>query len=168
VASGYAKRRRGVEDVVALHPNRQFNVMPIALAETDADIARCFPVMAQLRPHLVAGDFVPHVRGMMREGFHLAYVEEDGAVRAVAGYRYHDKLFSGRNLYVDDLVTDASQRSRGFGARLLRWLMDEARSHRCIQLELDSGVQRFDAHRFYFRERMHVSSYHFVIPIAAR
>jgi GNAT superfamily N-acetyltransferase len=139
--------------------------MKIHLAETDADIARCFPVMQQLRPHLVAGDFVARVRRMQAEGFHLAFVEEGEAVRAVAGYRYYDKLFSGKNLYVDDLVTDTAQRSRGHGRALLAWLIDQARAHQCDNFELDSGVQRADAHRFYFRERMHVSSYHFVFTL---
>lgn len=141
--------------------------MPIRLAETDADIARCFPIMAQLRPHLAAGEFVARVRRMQTEGFHLALLEEDDAVRAVAGYRYYDKLFSGKNLYVDDLVADAARRSCGHGAALLRWLAAEARRHGCVQLELDSGVQRHDAHRFYFRERMHVSAYHFVVALPA-
>ncbi len=139
----------------------------IALAITDADIARCFPVMQQLRPHLVAADFVARVRSMQREGFHLAFLESDGAVRAVAGYRYYDKLFSGKNLYVDDLVTDATQRSHGHGRALLAWLAAEARARGCTQLELDSGVQRHDAHRFYLRERMHISAYHFVIALKA-
>ena len=138
----------------------------IRLATTDADIARCFPVMQQLRPHLVAADFSARVRRMQAEGFHLALLEDDSTtVRAVAGYRYYDKLFSGRNLYVDDLVTDRASRSRGHGRALLAWLAAEARAHGCVQLELDSGVQRSDAHRFYFRERMHISAYHFVVPL---
>jgi GNAT superfamily N-acetyltransferase len=139
--------------------------MTIALAQSDDEIARCFPVMLQLRPHLVEADFIARVRRMQREGFHLAFLDDAGAVRAVAGYRFYDKLHSGRNLYVDDLVTDSDDRSRGYGGKLLAWLTDEARANGCVQLELDSGVQRFDAHRFYFRERMHVSAYHFVIPI---
>jgi GNAT superfamily N-acetyltransferase len=102
---------------------------------------------------------------MRSDGFQLAYLEEDGLVRAVAGYRYYEKLFSGQNLYVDDLVTDSSHRSRGHGTRLLAWLAAEARAHHCVQLELDSGVQRSEAHRFYFRERMHVSAFHFVVPV---
>ena len=142
--------------------------MIIALAQTDEEIARCYPVMAQLRPHLDEADFIARVRRMQREGFHLAFLDAAGAVRAVAGYRFHDKLHSGKNLYVDDLVTDSDDRSRGYGGKLLAWLTDEARANGCVQLELDSGVQRFAAHRFYFRERMHVSAYHFVIPIEAR
>lgn len=139
--------------------------MTIALAQTDPDIARCFPVMQQLRPHLAASEFVVQVRRMQPDGFHLAYLEDDSAICAVAGYRYYEKLFSGRNLYVDDLVTDVKHRSRGFGSALLKWLANEARTHGCTQLELDSGVQRCEAHRFYFRERMHVSAYHFVVPL---
>ena len=142
--------------------------MKIAIAETDSDIARCFPVMQQLRPQLVAADFVARVRGMQRENFHLAFREDGGGVvRAVAGYRYCDKLVSGKNLYVDDLVTDPAARSQGHGRALLAWLIAQARAHGCDNFELDSGVQRFDAHRFYFRERMHVSAYHFVLPLRA-
>jgi hypothetical protein len=33
----------------------------------------------------------------------------------------------------------------------------------CRQLELDSGVQRFGAHRFYLREGFDISSHHFSI-----
>jgi len=137
----------------------------IANAESDADILRCFPVMHQLRPHLVEADFVARVRRMQREGFLLARVEDDGVVCAVAGYRFHEKLFSGRTLYVDDLVSDGTRRSLGHGAKLLSWLAAQARAHDCDLLELDSGVQRFDAHRFYFRERMKISSYHFTRPL---
>jgi GNAT superfamily N-acetyltransferase len=139
--------------------------MKIAIAESDEEIARCFAVMVQLRPHLAEGGFVTQVRRMQAEGFRLAFLEDDGGIRAVAGYRFQEKLFSGRNLYVDDLVTGTSNRSRGHGSRLLAWLADEARRHGCDQLELDSGVQRFDAHRFYFRERMHISAYHFVTAL---
>jgi GNAT superfamily N-acetyltransferase len=139
--------------------------MTIALAQTDADIVRCFPVVAQLRPHLIEAEFLPRIRRMQKEGFHLAFLEDRGAVRGVAGYRFFEKLLCGPHLYVDDLVTDETNRSRGYGARLLTWLKAEAQAHRCMQLELDSGVQRSEAHRFYFRERMRVSAFHFVVPL---
>ena len=137
------------------------NSIHITPAESDADILRCFPVMAQLRPHRVEAEFVARVRRMQSEGFRLARLEEEGTVRAVAGYRFHEKLFSGRTLYVDDLVSDTTRRSQGHGARLLAWLAEQARARDCDLLELDSGVQRFDAHRFYFRERLRIASYHF-------
>jgi GNAT superfamily N-acetyltransferase len=134
----------------------------VALAESDAEIARCFEVMSELRPHLRAEDFVPRVRRQGDlAGFALAYVEEAGEVVAVAGFRVSECLAWGRFLYVDDLVSAARHRSRGHGGTLLRWLEARARAERCDELHLDSGVQRFGAHRFYLRERMDITSHHF-------
>ena len=135
--------------------------MTVRLATSDDAITRCFRVMQQLRPHLQSHEFVDTVRRQEAGGFHLAFVEDAGDVKAVAGYRIMDNLFSGRILYVDDLVTDESARSRGYGKRLLDWLIDQARAEGCKSLELDSGVHRFDAHRFYLTNRMVISSHHF-------
>ena len=68
---------------------------------------------------------------------------------------------AGRRLYVDDLVTDSAARSGGHGKLLLADLEKRARDAGCTSLTLDSGIQRSDAHRFYFRERMMIAAYHF-------
>src|SRR5213082_3578995 len=137
---------------------------PIARAKTASEIRKCYPVMRELRTHLTGEDeFVERVLGQQNEGYHLAFLEVESEVRAVAGYRFLNSLFSGKNLYVDDLVTREADRSHGYGGQLLDWLIDEARANGCETFELDSGVQRFDAHRFYFLKRMSISSYHFRI-----
>jgi GNAT superfamily N-acetyltransferase len=130
-------------------------------ATTDDQIARCFAVMVQLRPHLEESAFVSIVRRQFAGGYRLAGLESSGAVQAVAGYRLLDNLVGGRVLYVDDLVTDAAARSLGHGKELLDWLARLGRQEGCAFLELDSGVQRFDAHRFYFAHGMVISSHHF-------
>jgi GNAT superfamily N-acetyltransferase len=136
------------------------------LATSDADIARCFAVMQQLRPHLVESEFVGVIRHQETTGFLLALLEDaGGTVRAVAGYRYLDNLASGHVLYVDDLVTDAESRSAGFGKVMFDWLVGQARIAQCQCLTLDSGVQRFDAHRFYLTNRMIISSHHFRLAL---
>ena len=136
----------------------------IGVTRTRREIERCHPVMQELRPRCDNVEtFVDQVARQQKEGYLLAFVEDGGEVRAVAGYRFLESLFSGKFLYVDDLVTREQDRSRGYGGQLLDWLVEEARAHSCENLELDSGVQRFDAHRFYFLKRMHISSYHFKI-----
>lgn len=137
----------------------------IRIAESDAAIARCFAVMQQLRSHLAEAEFVPTVRRQQLGGYRLAYVEDAGQVRAVAGFRVLDNLVNRRVLYVDDLVTDAASRSRGYGKALLTSLIQRARDEGCQCLELDSAVQRFDAHRFYLTNRMSISSYHFTLKV---
>jgi GNAT superfamily N-acetyltransferase len=137
----------------------------IALADSDAQILGCFPVMQQLRTHLEQKDFLSKVRRQQLEGYRLVYLDDDGSVRAVAGFRVVENLASGRMLYVDDLVTDSAWRSRGYGKALLDWLIEQARREQCQFLDLDSGVQRFDAHRFYLSNRLIISSHHFKLKL---
>ena len=139
--------------------------MKIALAESEADIARCQPVMLELRPHLAGQDFVAIVRRQQKTGYLLAYLEDNGEVRSVAGYRFMETLGCDKILYVDDLVTHAANRSAGYGGRLFDWLVEQARAARCNEFHLDSGVQRFDAHRFYLCHGMNIVWHHFSLKL---
>jgi GNAT superfamily N-acetyltransferase len=123
--------------------------------------------MVRLRPHLNRDVFVATVKRQEAQGYRLAAaLDESDEIAAVAGFRFVEMLAWDRALYVDDLVTDEKRRSQGFGQALLDWLVDLARHGGCAQLHLDSGVQRFEAHRFYFRNRMRISSHHFMLPLA--
>ena len=136
---------------------------------SDAEIQATCDVMRELRPQVPAADYVATVRRMMQsDGYRLAAHHIDGAVAAVAGYRIMDMLCYGRILYVDDLSTAERFRSHGGGKALIAWLETEAIAQGCRELHLDSGVQREAAHRFYFRERMAISAYHFrkVLPVS--
>lgn len=136
--------------------------------ETDEAILACYDVMAQLRPHVARGNFLATVRAMQTEGLRLACIREGGRVVAVAGYRISTNLFCGKHLYVDDLVTDEAERSKGHGKALLAWLRRLAVEQDCEVFHLDSGVQRKRAHAFYEREGMELASCHFSVRLKPR
>jgi len=135
--------------------------MNIALAETEQAIAACFPVMLELRAHLVQETFVERIQQQQSQGYQLAYVEVGAQPVAVAGFRISNNLAWGKFLYVDDLITLEEQRSHGYGAALLSWLGEYAVQEGCDQLHLDSGMQRKAAHRFYEREQVTATGFHF-------
>jgi GNAT superfamily N-acetyltransferase len=136
-------------------------------AETDQEIRACHAVMAQLRPQLGEAQFVEQVKRQQASGYRLAYLEVSGLIVCVAGLRLMETLAWGRVLYVDDLVTDDTVRSRGYGERMMDALVAHARNEGCIQLHLDSGVQRFAAHRFYLRRGFEIRSHHFSLVLTA-
>ena len=137
--------------------------MTIRLAISDQEVSACFPVMSQLRSHLDPTQFVPTVRRQQGQGYRLVYLEDQGKIHAVAGFRRIDNLAFGGVLYVDDLVTDIDSRSKGYGAQLLTWLRSQARADTCHSLQLDTGVQRKETQRFYDREGMRLSAYRYEI-----
>jgi GNAT superfamily N-acetyltransferase len=138
----------------------------ISPATSIAEITECFSVIKELRTHLEVADFVNQVqRQQQQSGYQLVYLRVDGSIQAVAGFRISKSLAWGKFFYVDDLVSRSDMRSQGYGTKLFNWLVDYARAQDCQQLTLDSGVQRFAAHRFYLRHRMKISSHHFSIEL---
>ena len=143
--------------------NESADAVEIRRLLEDEDVAASFSVMQELRPHLTGeGEFRTTVRRLEREiGYRLVGAFVGEALQAVAGYRIAESLAWGRHLYVVDLVTRSPCRSRGLGARLYDWLCREGRREGCRGIHLDSGVQRHAAHRFYLRQRMDISCFHF-------
>jgi len=122
--------------------------------------------MQELRTALTSEEeFVARVQQQQTEGFQLAFLERDGQIVTVTGFRIQHMLASGLTLYVDDLVTGDAFRSQGNGKIVLDWLIETARAKGCETFSLDSGTHRRDAHAFYFRERMRVTSFHFALPL---
>jgi GNAT superfamily N-acetyltransferase len=123
-------------------------------------LERAEGVHRQLRTALPA-DYEGKMRRVFAGGARMCIATEGEAVRGVAVYRVYENTFEGLHLYVDDLVTDERQRSRGVGSALMEHLQSLARAAGCEATTLDSGTQRSQAHKFYFREGMAVTSFHF-------
>ncbi len=76
-----------------------------------------------------------------------------GVVGICTAYIDLESVRFGRRCWIEDLAVDPSQRSQGIGAALLERARRWGRGHGATHLELDSGEQRTEAHRFYERER---------------
>ncbi len=137
----------------------------IAIATTDAQLKACYPVMAQLRPHVTPEEFVPLVRHLAAvAGLAIVYLD-DGGVRAVAGIRISEWLALGKYLEIEDLVTTDDARSHGYGGALFDWIIEHARANGCRHVRLVSHVRRVDAHRFYIRKGMTLEGNYFSIDV---
>ena len=123
-------------------------------------LARAEGVHRQLRPHLPAS-YAGRMKEVFASGAEMAVALVDGEVAGVTVFRIIEKTFSGRELYCDDLVTDENRRSKGVGRALIGYMERVGRERNCDTLALDSGTHRQQAHKFYFREQMPITAFHF-------
>jgi GNAT superfamily N-acetyltransferase len=72
----------------------------------------------------------------------------------------------GLRCWLEDLVVTSGERSKGVGRALLAAASAWARERGCTHLELDSGLARADAHRFYEANGMTRESYVFGLRLA--
>jgi GNAT superfamily N-acetyltransferase len=137
----------------------------IAIATTDPQIMACYPVMAELRPHLQRDHFLSSVSRLAQVArFQLAFLVHD-EVKAVAGIRSSEWLAGGKYLEIEDLVVRSGDRSKGYGGELFDWLVRYAVEHECDHLRLVSNVSRQDAHRFYTRKGMTIQAHYFSLKL---
>jgi hypothetical protein len=123
-------------------------------------LAAAEPVHRQLRPNLPA-DYRARLEAVFASGAEMAVALDGGRVAGLAVFRVIEKTFSGRELYCDDLVTDEAVRSKGAGKVMMAYLERVARERGCDTFALDSGCQRQQAHKFYFREGMAITAFRF-------
>ncbi|QJR82510.1 GNAT family N-acetyltransferase [Alteromonas pelagimontana] len=133
---------------------------------TYSSLLAAAPVMQQLRPHDSLEKLANKMHTQMKSGYRLLAAMQGEQVVALAGYVINEKLAWGKHLYIDDLVTVDSARGKGIGDGLMEACIQIAKEQQCESLHLDSGVQRFNAHRFYLRKRMAIASHHFALTLS--
>jgi GNAT superfamily N-acetyltransferase len=138
----------------------------VRIAESDHEILACFNVMKELRPKIERESFLATVKLMQTEGYVLSYIEADGEVVSVSGFRICINLAAeGKALYVYDLITSESQRSKGHGASLMKSILAYANKESCNCVHLDSNVIRHKAHKFYLENGFDIVAHHFLIKL---
>ena len=128
-------------------------------------LAAAEPVHRQLRANLPA-DYARRMGEVFASGAEMAVAVTEGKVVGLTVFRVIEKTYSGRELYCDDLVTDSAERSKGAGKAMIAYMERLCRERKCDTLALDSGTQRTQAHKFYFREGLVIGAFHFSKPIA--
>ena len=139
--------------------------MEIKLARDKDDFLKCWDVIQVLRPHLDKERYTTLMLYMLDEDYKLIYIELEGRVVSICGYRHTTMLYRGRSIYIDDLSTLPEARGKGHASALLDYVIEEARREEMDSVHLDSGHQRFDAHRLYLNKGFTITSHHFSMSL---
>lgn len=135
--------------------------MEIKIAKSDKDILKCWNVLFELRPHLDKIFFLSTIKEMFTEGYQLAFIEENNEAVAAIGFRYMQYLYNGKHFYIDDLITLPSHRGKSYAGKLLDYVIEKAKEKGFKAVTLDSGYQRFNAHRLYLNKGFTLNCHHF-------
>lgn len=108
-----------------------------------------YDVLKQLRGELSYKEFEDLIYDMQHMDYKMIGIMDADELITYAGVAIQTNLYHKRHLYVFDLVTDATYRSKGYGKMMLEYLVDFAKIGMCENIVLSSGFHRKEAHRFY-------------------
>lgn len=90
-------------------------------------------------------------RMLANPGMEIWVVESDGQLAASCTLVIVDNLTRGGRPYalIENVVTRADHRRRGYGRAVLRQAIESAREHKCYKAMLMTGSKRDAVHQFY-------------------
>ncbi len=93
----------------------------------------------------------------------VVLLADDGGtlIGFLTAYQDMHSVRFGYRAWVEDFAVDPERRSQGVGKAMLAAARDWARERGATHLELDSALERTDAHRFYEREGAEYKSFSF-------
>jgi len=129
----------------------------------ELDVA--WEVLSQLRVELSYDEFEDLIYEMRHKDYKMFGLFEGEELVTYAGAFIQTNLYHKRHLFVDDLVTYDSVRSRGYGEAMLDYLSNYAKMAGCERIVLTSGLVREKAHEFYEKKGFSKKSFTFVKEI---
>jgi len=131
----------------------------------------CLTIHTQLRPNLNRftpkdyADFMQKlcqtnqscVCGIIRKN------QSETIILALAFYRVHPTTFDTIRFEIYDLIVDEKERNYGLGTRLFQYLINQAKQYGAPSLVLQCDLTNTNAHRFFFRHGLTISSFGFCL-----
>lgn len=131
------------------------------------DFDSVYPLFEQLWPNKILNReelYKVFNRGAISNTDELFCAELDGVVIGFCAYAIVNNLWqAGYISYIYAMVVDEKQRGKGYGTKLLNEAIAKSKEQGMKRVELDSGFQREEAHKFYeklgFEKRAFLFSY---------
>ena len=85
----------------------------------------------------------------------------EGKLAGITSCWLTTRLYSGKQLEVDNVIISEGYRSQGLGAEFLAWIEEWAKGEGCLTVELNTYVVNASSHKFYFNQGYSILGYHF-------
>ena len=71
------------------------------------------------------------------------------------------RFYSGLQIEIDNFIVDEAYRSKGVGNLFLDFITDWAKNNRYETIELNTYVNNYKSHKFYFNQDFKILGFHF-------
>ncbi|MFD0963426.1 GNAT family N-acetyltransferase [Pseudofulvibacter geojedonensis] len=79
----------------------------------------------------------------------------------MAGLWFMTRHYSGKSVEPDHVYIANNYRRKGLGKRFFDWIHNYAKEKGCKTSELNTYVQNYPSHKFYYNEGYEIYGYHF-------
>jgi GNAT superfamily N-acetyltransferase len=126
------------------------------------DFHKILPLAVELNPDIKPDVISQRLHDMLHSSNYLCFGGYlDDELVGVCGAWVTVRLYSGKQIELDNGIVKASLRSQGFGKAFLEFIQNRAIENGCNSIELNSYVTNALGHKFYFGNDFKISAFHF-------
>lgn len=102
---------------------------------------------------------------MFSQNYECVGVFDAESLIGISGLWFSTRHYIGKSVEVDHVYIDDLYRNKGLGKQLFNWIYAYAQAKGCEGAELNTYVQNYASHKFYYNEGFEILGYHFLKKI---
>lgn len=119
-----------------------------------------FPVLGYMYPDMTKKEYIKILPERIDNGYRMLGVFDGEKCVCSAGFWISYRFYCGKFIQLDNMVTLPDYRGQGVGKLVTNFIKLTGKSEGCEKVLIDTYVENFDAHRFFFREGFIIRGYH--------
>lgn len=140
--------------------NIKFKIVP------KSEIESVVPLVYELDEGRVSkADLSSRFSEMINQNYECAGIYDGDQLIGLSGLWYCTRHYIGKSVELDHVYIEPSYRNKGLGKQFLSWITDYVKAKNYKSMELNTYVQNYPSHKFYYNEGYEILGYHFLKKI---
>jgi len=127
-----------------------------------SDINSIIPLVQKLTNNKYSDEILKErFAEMVTQNYECAGVYDGEKLIGISGMWYCTRHYAGKSMEVDHVFIDDGYRSLGLGKQFFSWIYEYVKAKGYNSVELNTYVQNYPSHKFYYNEGFEILGYHF-------
>lgn len=128
-----------------------------------ARLQQIVPLLYQLNEGRITTELLSQrVSEMATQSYDCIGIMDGDDLIGICGLWFQTRHYAGKSVEIDHVFVDPAYRDQGIGTRLMEFVYDLAAQRSCRWVELNTYVENFPSHRFYYRHGFVGRGLHFI------
>lgn len=128
----------------------------------EGEINAIIPLIQKLTEHKFSDQILKErFSEMITQNYECAVIYDNVKLIGVTGLWYCTRHYAGKSVEVDHVYIEDNYRGKGIGKQFFKWIYDYVKTKGCESVELNTYVQNYPSHKFYYNEGFEILGYHF-------
>ncbi|MCK8481252.1 GNAT family N-acetyltransferase [Psychroserpens algicola] len=128
-----------------------------------SEIHKIIPLVQKLTNHKFSDAILKErFTEMVSQNYECAVIMHETEIIGVSGLWFCTRHYAGKTVEIDHVYIDDDYRNKGLGKQFLNWIYNYVKTKGCNTVELNTYVQNYPSHKFYYNEGFEILGYHFL------